>query len=163
MYKLIPETKNRKRMTYWGVFFGIFPDILAFTPLWIYIFYNAFIRHQGFRFLSPEDNAPAFPLDRLTHGLYNISHSLVIWGVVFAVTWVLIKRVPWVLLGWALHICIDIFSHNSRFYPTPFLFPISNFHINGYPWSETKFMIINYGALLILYLFIIPKLIKKSN
>ncbi len=161
MYKLIPETKNNKHTTYWGVFFGIFPDIVAFSPLWFYILYNLVINHHTFKLVRPEDNGPAFPLETLTSQLYNFSHSLVIWAVIFAITWLIIKRLPWVLLGWALHIGIDIFSHSSQFYPTPFLFPISKFHINGHPWAELKFMVVNYGTLLILYVFLIPKWRKK--
>jgi hypothetical protein len=62
-----------------------------------------------------------------------------------------------------LHICIDIFSHSSAFFPTPFLFPVSNFYVNGHPWSHPTFMVINYGLLILLYLFVIPRLKQKFS
>ncbi|HEX9503114.1 MAG TPA: hypothetical protein VF974_02225 [Patescibacteria group bacterium] len=161
MYKVIPATKANKKTTYWGIFFGIFPDLWAFTPVFVYIFYNWIFHGQKFHFARPEDGG-IIPLSSLTHHLYSLSHSLVIWAVVFIIVWLIIKNVPWVLLGWALHICIDIFSHSSKFYPTPFLFPVSSFHIDGYPWSHPIFMIVNYTALVLLYVFVIPKISKRT-
>ena len=162
MYKVIPTTRANKKMTYWGVFFGVFPDIFAFTPVWLYIFY-VFFTGKGFRFSNPEDNGGHIPLDSLTHHLYNFSHSLIVWAVVFGITWLILRRMPWVLLGWALHIGIDIFSHSTKFFPTPFLWPVSNFHVNGYSWGTPIFMTINYGVLLILYIFLVPKLRQKFS
>jgi hypothetical protein len=161
MYKAIPATSTHKKTTYWGIFFGIFPDLWAFTPIFIYFFYEAIVLHRPFRFENPQDTNHALPLDSLTHHLYNLSHSLVVWAVVFACSWLIIRKMPWALLGWALHICIDIFSHSTKFFPTPFLWPISNFHINGWSWGDPTFMLINYGSLLIFYLFVVPKLRQK--
>lgn len=161
MYKAVPQTRRDAKTTNWGIFFGIFPDLFAFTPLFVYIFYQAIFRAQKLVFAHPEDNGQSIPLSDLTHQLYSFSHSLVIWAIVFLVAWAIFKKLPWVLFGWALHICIDIFSHNSHFFPTPFLWPISGFHVNGWAWAEPVFMLVNYGALLILYLFAVPKL--KQN
>jgi hypothetical protein len=161
MYKVIPPTKDNKKTTYWGIFFGVFPDLVAFTPVFVYIFYRWIFQGLKFEFIRPEDGG-SIPLDGLSHHLYNFSHSLVIWAVVLAIVWIIIKRFPWVLLGWALHICIDIFTHTSEFYPTPFLFPLSKFHVSGVSWAEPVFMAVNYGALVILYLFLIPKITKRT-
>lgn len=161
MYKVIQKTKNDPKLTNWGIFFGVFPDILAFTPVWVYIFYRMIFLRAGFVFISPEDNGGHIPLEQLTHTLYQLSHSLVVWLVIFGIIWLIFRKTPWILLGWALHICIDIFSHNSHFFPTPFLWPISSFYVNGWSWAEPVFMIVNYGLLLILYLLVIPRL-KKS-
>jgi hypothetical protein len=163
MYKAIPETRKDKKTTWWGIFFGIFPDLVAFTPVFAYIFYRGIFLHQWIRFAPPEDSSQVIPLDQLTHHLYSFSHSLVIWAAVFGITWLVLKKLPWPLLGWALHICIDIFSHSSQFYPTPFLFPLSKFHVNGWPWADPWFIIINYGSLLIVYILIVPRLKKKFN
>ena len=163
MYKLIPETRNNKKTTWWGIFFGVFPDLVAFTPVFAYIFYRGIFLHTWIRFAPPEDTNQTIPLDQLTHHLYNFSHSLVIWLIVFVLVWLLFRKTPWVLLGWALHICIDIFSHSSQFFPTPFLFPISKFYVNGIPWAEPVFMIVNYSALVLLYIFLIPRIKRKFS
>lgn len=161
MYKAIPATRADKKTTWWGIFLGIFPDLWAFTPVFVYIFFEAIFKHHTFRFVSPQDSPGPLPLDSLTHHLYNLSHSLVVWLIIFGLTWLIIKKFPWPLLGWALHIGIDIFSHSSKFYPTPFLWPISSFHVNGWAWADPVFMLVNYGALLVLYLFLVPKLKRK--
>lgn len=163
MYKVIPQTRGNRRTTWWGIFWGVFPDIWAFTPVFGYFFYEAIFLHLPFRFENPQDTVQHLPLDGLTHHLYQLSHSLVIWAVVFGLTWVTIKKMPWPLLGWALHICIDIFSHSSKFFPTPFLFPISKFYVNGWAWASPVFMIVNYSLLLLLYLFLVPKLKSKFS
>jgi hypothetical protein len=64
------------------------------------------------------------------------------------------KKGPLISLGWALHILIDIPSHAATFYPTPFLFPISNYRFtHGISWSNKWFMIINYSLLLLVSLY----------
>src|SRR3954470_4497513 len=93
MYRAIPTTKNNKRQTYWGIFFGVFPDIVAFTPVWLYIFYDLIFQSGKFKFARPEDGG-SFPLERLTHNLYNFSHSLVIWAIIFVIVWAIIKKFP---------------------------------------------------------------------
>ncbi len=162
MYKLIPETRSMRKTTWWGIFFGVFPDFFAFTPVFFYVFYNWIFKHKALVFGPPEDGR-IMPLNDLSHQLYNYSHSFVIWLIVVGVVWFAYRRFPWILLGWALHIGIDIFSHSSEFYPTPFLFPISNFQVNGNSWGEPLFMTINYGLLLVFYTFIVPWLIRKSS
>lgn len=163
IYKAIPETRGDRKTTNWGIFFGIFPDLSAFTPVFAYIFYQTVFLGQKLALVRPEDNGQAIPLSSLTHNLYNFSHSLIIWGVVFLLAWLVFKKLPWVLFGWGLHIGLDIFSHSSKFFPTPFLFPFSKFTINGWSWAEPVFMLVNYGLLLILYLFLVPKLKQKLS
>lgn len=161
MFRLIPATRTRSKTTWWGIFFGVFPDLFAFTPLFLVIFYNIIFLHQRFALARPERNAAHFPLEALTGHLYNISHSLITWAVVFAVSWLLARRMPWILFGWCLHILIDIFSHSNAFYPTPFLWPVSKFHVNGWSWGDPVFMAINYGSIALVYLFLVPYLKRK--
>jgi hypothetical protein len=64
------------------------------------------------------------------------------------------------MLGWLLHIILDIPSHSIDFFATPFLFPVSDYVFQyGARWSIPWFMILNYSLLLILfvYLFFIKK------
>ncbi len=129
----------------WATFWGVFPDLFAFgVPLALAIpgiigGDYTFGRHQAF-------GLPAT--------LYQYSHSIVIWATVFIIVWVILRRPMFALLGWALHILIDIFSHSGTFYPTPFLFPISDYKfLYGIPWSNTWYMIINYSLLLVVTLY----------
>ena len=138
--------KTEKKSRWWAVFFGIFPDLVSFSP--VFLFYLLFKLTEiawigGLR-------------DWFWHNYsaqsYNYSHSLVTFGLVFLVALVIRRgRAYWPLLGWALHIMLDIFTHPS-FYQTPFLFPLSNFK-NHYAisWADPRFMLVNYGSMAIVY------------
>ncbi|MES2930212.1 MAG: hypothetical protein V4665_00290 [Patescibacteria group bacterium] len=135
----------------WVTFWGVFPDLFAFgIPIALGIFASI---GNGFSDFHRPD------MLGLPATLYQYSHSLVIWAAVFIIAWIASKRPRLDLLGWALHILIDIPSHSASFYPTPFLFPLSDYRfIHGVSWSNTTYMIINYILLLIVSLyFFLPK------
>jgi hypothetical protein len=67
---------------------------------------------------------------------------------------VLKKKIFWELGGWFLHIVIDIPTHSYEFYPTPFLWPFSELHFNGFAWGNIWFEAINYSLILIVYLLL---------
>jgi hypothetical protein len=50
---------------------------------------------------------------------------------------------------------MDIPTHTSDFFPTHFLYPLSNVHVNGMSWGSPWFMLLNYSVLLIIYGFLI--------
>lgn len=129
----------------WATFWGVFPDLFAFTiPFVIGII--GWISGQGFIYGRASIASGLAPV------LYNYSHSLVIWAVIFIITWVISKRPRWELLGWALHILIDVPTHAASFYATPVLFPISNWKfLHGISWGTPWFMIVNYSALLVVW------------
>jgi len=57
-------------------------------------------------------------------------------------------RSCWVpLLGWWLHIVIDVFTHSAEFYPSPVLYPITLRGFDGVAWNTPWFMVVNYMAL----------------
>ncbi|OGI65493.1 hypothetical protein A3A95_03195 [Candidatus Nomurabacteria bacterium RIFCSPLOWO2_01_FULL_39_18] len=149
------EEKKLHMHVGWTAFFGVFPDLFAFTIPFVFRFYliifgkspasSFFMRTEG-GMGGAEDGL------RVAHTLYQYSHSLVIWAVVFTLVWIIFKRPRYELLGWMLHILIDIPSHILTFYPTPFLFPISDYKFPyGIQWSNQWFMIINYAALLLIW------------
>jgi hypothetical protein len=46
---------------------------------------------------------------------------------------------------------LDIFTHDIQFFPTPFLWPISDFHVNGHMWGTPEIFIPNVMVLAGLY------------
>lgn len=40
------------------------------------------------------------------------------------------------LLAWAAHIALDAPTHNRRIYSTRFLWPLSQYALNGWSWAE---------------------------
>lgn len=138
----------------WTAFFGVAPDLFAFTIPFVLRFYFILVNGNAISsfFMNPHregERVVAGSFD-LGHYLYQYSHSLVVFTIVFLLVWLFYKRPRYELLGWALHILIDIPSHAIAFFPTPFLFPISDYRFPyGVQWSNQWYMIINYGALLI--------------
>ncbi len=144
------EKKHKKPISVgWTGFWGVFPDLFAFgIPITISIL-GLIFGNVAFGDFSHHD----IPGQQgLSAELYNYSHSLVIFAGMFLLTWLFLKRPPYELLGWALHILIDIPTHRLGFYPTPFLFPISAYRFPyGISWADSWFMIVNYSALAIVF------------
>ena len=142
--------KNDLRDRLWAVFFGLAPDLVSFIPATLYAFFSAG-GDQLIRLSS--SNLWMFVWARNS---YNYTHSLVIFLIVLVLVTAIRKgKVYWPMLGWALHIGIDIFSHKG-FYETPFLFPFSKYRFDhGMSWSNPNFMLINYGLLISIYLFLL--------
>ena len=170
-------------------FFGVLPDAFSFgyllisrvwentaniTPYAEARFAMVYNGSMGQRLASrfqfnPSPNCNMIPdmennvlpcIPQYVYQLYNFSHSLIIFGAIFVLVWLILRR-PWLpLLGWGLHIVIDIFSHNNMFFPTPFLFPISDFRVNATSWANPVFMAANYSILVLVYLIMY---IRKEN
>lgn len=145
----------------WSAFWGVFPDLVAFGTPFLVLAYAILVRDvpfPGFSHLCPcvLDAPGGYSwISKFIPLAYQVSHSFVTFGVAFLVTWAVRKRAPIAMLGWALHIFIDIFSHAQTFFPTPFLWPISNWKfLHGVSWASPWFMIINYGAMLIAFYFV---------
>ncbi|MBS3913730.1 MAG: hypothetical protein KG003_04480 [Bacteroidetes bacterium] len=138
----------------WTGFWGVFPDFFAFTVPFIVGIYNL---------ITKVDYESGFGRHHVEVGgfdiaayLYQFSHSIVIWAFTFLAAWFFSKRPRYELLGWALHILIDIPSHSLAFYPTPFLFPISDYRFPyGVQWSNMWYMIINYSLLAVVWIGIV--------
>ncbi len=129
---------------------GILPDLASFGPHFFFSLFN------GFQFGHPT-NIPSYIYD-----IYNFTHSLVIFLIVFLVFYLLLKKYVVFLLPWAIHILIDIPTHTQEFFPTPFLWPFSHFTVNGISWAVSWFMVLNYGLIFLLFLFKFLQKFKKK-
>jgi len=138
VYQKVPP-----RVRWWAVFFGVAPDLASFG-----VFFVQRLVQGTLGFGQPT----AWSIPAYVYQLYSYTHSLVVW--VAAVLLVYLcdrRRIPWVLGAWGIHIVIDIFTHSADFFPTPFLWPLSSFHVNSFSWGEPWFMALNYSALAVAY------------
>ncbi|MBI4095102.1 MAG: hypothetical protein HY435_02845 [Candidatus Liptonbacteria bacterium] len=143
-----------------ATFFGVLPDLFAFSILPIWTFVNVLQKDVTFSQL-PRDLPPllAFeplPLDTFwvypfTSLLYALSHSLIVFFLIASIVYIVKRRIVWEMSGWLLHIVIDVGTHSYQFYPTPVFWPISFWHFNGIPWHTPWFMAVNYAALVFVY------------
>lgn len=148
------------RKNFWlAFFFGIAPDLFSFGLFSIGTWFGLFDRPDWSSGPPAPDAIPQF-----VHVLYNFTHSFVIFAVIFAIVWLIRKKPYFLMLGWPLHILVDIPTHSDRFFPTPFLWPLSDYKVNGHPWSSPEIFIPNVILLVSLYLwfFLIKPRVRKK-
>jgi hypothetical protein len=161
--------KKKKSLRVWlAVLFGVFPDVFAFAISFTYLNYLRIMgRPMPFSIrpgIEPPGENHNFLLN-LTHNLYNISHSLFVFFVIFAVVAWACRRPVWEMGGWMAHILMDIPSHSYAFFPMPFLWPFSSFMVNGIPWGTPAFFWTNYSLIIFFYtlLWYLKKRKKKHG
>src|SRR6185436_4595384 len=110
---------QKKREWKWAFVLGMAPDLLSFGPFFLTRFGDIASRWAHRTFEPPDPHIiPAY-----VYHAYNVTHSLVMWALLFGLVWAWKRRVYWPLAAWALHILCDIPTHSTRFFPTPFLWP----------------------------------------
>jgi hypothetical protein len=137
---------------YLAIALGTAPDIVAFAP--------ELIRATAARQMKMWRKVDDSTFDRVSHAipkwvyrLYDVTHSIPLWLLGFGVWWLIAGKVPLPAFAWLLHILVDIPTHSKRFFPTPFLWPLSDFKVDGISWAVPWFMRANYGSLILLYLY----------
>ncbi len=136
---------RKSKLSYWkAFFFGVMPDLCSFGIFMI----GAFI-------LSDHAYEPGPPhpsiIPSYVYTLYNITHSLVVATLVIGCVWYLQKKPMVELFAWPLHILVDIPTHSSAYFPTPFLWPLSDVTVNGISWGSPYIWYPNLALLSILY------------
>ena len=95
---------RKNRRSFWISFlFGILPDFLAFAPLTLAMVLG--LSNHEWQFGEPPDpnGLPAYIFQ-----VYNVSHSLVIFALIFITLWFIFRRPIWEFSAWGLHILFDI-------------------------------------------------------
>ena len=147
--KIASEEARRPVRIGWAAFWGVFPDLFTFAiPAVLRIWWYATgVTHS---LLPDPESAKRL---QFAWQLYHCSHSLIVFGVVFALVWLIVGRAVPEMLGWLLHILIDIFTHQGMF-AVHFLWPLSSYGFNGIRWEGRWFMAANYGALCVVLVWI---------
>ena len=172
-----------KIKTGWMALWGVFPDIFAFSPVVIWMLWQMFYEGIDFDDVPrPETMSPeirnTFFIFRLTRTLYHVSHSLFIFMAFFLLVWIFCwYRLPhqkrsevtivkdshrhtpwcipyWEMTGWLIHILTDVPTHTATFYPTLFLWPLSDWRFDGVSWGNLPFIVTNYTFLLAVYILL---------
>ncbi len=136
-------------------FFGIAPDLFSFGIFFVQrVFTEGFdVSHSG----PPE--ITTIPL--YVHTMYDITHSLVVFSIVFIVVWLFFERPVYEMFAWLFHILLDIPTHSSEFFPTPFLWPLSDVTIDGRNWSNPEIFVPNLILLALAYIWFYRS--KRTN
>ena len=133
-----------KKYRWYSFFFGIIPDIFSFGIYFIYL-----IVFSEFEFGRPSrEELPYWVYD-----LYDISHSMVTALVFIAIAYKINKDFAWPMLAWPMHIVVDFFTHSIEFFPTPILWPISDYRFDGVPWSNPYVLVINFVLIFVIFIY----------
>lgn len=127
----------------WLVWWAAFPDVLAFGPSFVA---GLWLRLAGGA-SSGSAGGHVLPHVHIGLPLYPAGHSLIVFLLAFAFTTILARRVVLEVLGWLLHIAIDIPTHSLRYYATRFLWPVSDYRIDGLAWWTPWLWVTTYVAL----------------
>ncbi len=128
--------------------FGIIPDLASFGPLFIsQIFIPELRVRPDYSSGSPDLSL----LPEYVTQIYNYTHSLVIFLIIFLIVWAIRRKPQFLMLAWPLHVLYDIPFHTQAFFPTPFLWPISNLTIDGVAWGDPRILIPNWIGLIVFY------------
>lgn len=127
--------------------FGIAPDLCSFGIVVV----GGLIAHgaeftRGIGHPPDPSQIPAY-----VHHLYDVTHSLVVFALAFGLVWLVRKRPLWEMGAWGLHVLLDIFTHTTAFFPTPFLWPLADVRVDGRAWSEPDIFFPNVTLLVVLY------------
>ena len=136
---------HKKKYVWLATLFGVLPDILSFGILFVINIVNG-----NFHRWPPALST----LPKWLFAAYNLTHSFIMFLFVFILIFLLTKKWFWPLTAWAVHILIDIPTHSFKFFPTPFLWPLSDYKFDGVSWGTPWFMLLNYGSLTIVFLVI---------
>lgn len=138
---------RRSRLSYWKAFFiGILPDLSSFG-LFFFISILGISSGPDTQFGPPDPSS----IPNYVHTLYDISHSFIVAFSVIGIVWLVTRKVIIELFAWPLHILIDIPTHSSEFFPTPFLWPLSDVTVNGVSWGTPYIFFSNIVLLVTLY------------
>ena len=133
-----------KKYRWYSFFFGIIPDIFSFGIYFIYL-----IVFSEFEFGRPSrEELPYWVYD-----LYDISHSMVTALVFIAIAYKINKDFAWPMLAWPMHIIVDFFTHSIEFFPTPILWPISDYRFDGVPRSNPYVLVINFVLIFVIFIY----------
>lgn len=141
----------KKKELYLAMLFAALPDLIGWGGLLFYRVFNG-------GFVGKPDIA-AIP--QWTWTLYGISHSIIVFGIVLLIVWLITRKLYVFMLAYPIEILMDIPTHSREFLPTPFLWPISDWHFHGFSWGQAWFMWLNWSVIFICIIYINRKHIKN--
>lgn len=127
---------------------GLAPDLLSFGILYGAVAVGAADAPDFSHGTPPESTIPQY-----VHHLYDVTHSFVVFLLVFLLVWHLRGRPLTELGAWGLHILVDVPTHSFAFFPTPVLWPLSNWKFDGSQWMTPAILVTNYIFLVIGYVW----------
>ena len=133
--------------SYWLAFvIGLAPDLLSFGILYGAVTLGMADAPDFSHGTPPESTIPQY-----VNYLYDVTHSFLVFLLVFLLVWRVRRRPLWELAAWGLHVLVDVPTHSFAFFPTPVFWPLSNWKFDGWQWMTPAILVSNYLLLAICY------------
>lgn len=127
-----------------AVLWAAFPDAAAFGPSAVA---GLWLLGSG----SAPEAGHLVPHVHIGLPIYPAVHSVVIFLLASGVVSVIARRMVLPVLGWLMHILIDIPTHSFQYYATRFLWPLSDLRVDGLAWWTPWLWAATYAALAVVF------------
>lgn len=144
---------RNNRPSFWLAFvIGLAPDLFSFGILWAAVLFGLADKPDFSRGTPPESSIPSY-----VHHLYDVTHSFIVFMLVFLLVWHMLKRPLWELASWGLHVLVDVPTHSHAFFATPVLWPLSGWKFDGWQWMTPAILLPNYALLSLAYAWFLTR------
>ncbi len=130
-----------KHYAWLAIFFGAMPDLISFGA-----FMAIQIANSAWHLGPP----PLAILPAWLYTNYSLGHSFVICLPIIGLVSLWRRDIAFAMLAWPFHIVLDFPFHSFQYFPTPILWPISDFKLDGIQWSHWYIWLPNVAGLGIL-------------
>jgi hypothetical protein len=144
----------RSRIVWTAVGLGILPDIAAVFPMVVWAALQPDVLGLVAAYITATPHTePAIPaiVETMSHHAHCVTHSAVVAAMVSLVVWRKWPAIFPALVGWWLHIAIDIPTHSDDYYAVPFLYPLTYWGFDGVAWKTPWVMAVNLTGLALAY------------
>ena len=135
-----------RKYRWFSILFGCLPDLMSFG---LYSLYQIVTNPFNLKFGKPLISEIPY----WVFGLYDFSHSFVIASIAIVVVYFFNKDFCFPMLAWPFHILLDFFTHSIRYFPTPVLWPVSDYRFDGIPWSNPYIMLVNFVLIFLIFIY----------
>jgi len=132
---------GHKRHAALALFFGAMPDLISFGAFMVVQLVTG-AWHIGL--------PPLAILPDWLFANYAIGHSFVICLPLVLIMSLWRRDLGFAMLAWPFHIVLDFPFHALAYFPTQIFWPISDFKVDGIPWSRGYIWLPNVASLVIL-------------
>ena len=149
-----PRVRPTRSVWVWAVVLAVLPDLGHMLPVTGWAM-SALSSADWWQYATASPGQePPMPAQVVwwAHHLHCVLHSAISALLVTALVGWWLKGFWLPLLGWWLHIVIDVFTHSAAYFPSPVFYPLTYWGFDGWAWNEPAFMLLNYSALALAWL-----------
>ena len=134
--------------------FGLMPDLVALAPvsIWAIGAESSVDAVRAYIFATPGTEPAMAPwAHMLEHRIHCSAHSLIVLSLVTLLSFWKFRWLLVPLMGWWLHIALDVPTHSQEYYAVTLFYPLTRWSFDGVAWTHPAVLGLNYVALGIVY------------